>query len=95
MPALAGASQADAYLQATALRPEDPRPWLNLGEARLSVSDEDAAEDAFRQAAAIAPGDARPYLSLGRLAVRRLRPNEAIELYYQAAAIDPECFDQV
>ncbi len=52
------------------LFPEDPRPFIGLGEARLSTGDLPGAEAAFDHAWAARPGSAEALAGKGRVALR-------------------------
>lgn len=58
---------ADELARVTALRPDDPRAWHDLGIVRHSLGDIEGAAAALEKAKTLAPDDARPRIALAAL----------------------------
>jgi tetratricopeptide (TPR) repeat protein len=58
---------AAELVRITALRPDDPRTWHDLGIVRHSLGEIEGAAAALEKAKALAPDDARPRVALAAL----------------------------
>jgi tetratricopeptide (TPR) repeat protein len=76
--------------RAVRLRPRDYYLWLELGQARDQMGDQEAALRAFRQATALAPSYANARWQLGNLLLRMGRLYEAFEELRRAESSNPD-----
>jgi Tfp pilus assembly protein PilF len=74
--------------EATALAPDEPATWADLGLLYLRQRQFDRAAENFERARALAPDDARLYILLGQLEVARGNSAEAIKRFRRAAELD-------
>ncbi len=65
------AAAAAELERVTALRPDDPRRWHDLGIVRHTLGDVDGAATALGRARALAPADPRPRIALAALLWQR------------------------
>lgn len=72
----------------TALRPDDPSAWHDLGILRHSLGDIDSAATALAQAKSLAPGDTRPRIALAALLWERGDKPAAKREYEALLALD-------
>ncbi|MFP4500533.1 MAG: tetratricopeptide repeat protein [Candidatus Hydrogenedentota bacterium] len=80
----------EAYEQARALNPEDPRVLNDLGVIAEDRGDLERAERHYRQAIRVAPKFALAHSNLGDLQARTGRIEAAIASFRRAAALAPE-----
>lgn len=73
---------------ATALAPDDPRPWLSLALARAAAGDDPSAIVAFRRSIAADPASPLPYVGLGLALSRQGQGAEAVVVLWRALALD-------
>jgi Tfp pilus assembly protein PilF len=83
------AQSAEAFEQATRLKPDYAQAWFNLALVREKLSDLAGAENALHRAIAAAPNYAAAHNELGELLARRGKIEPAMEQYRQAIASDP------
>lgn len=88
---------ADELTRVTALRPDDPATWHDLGIVRHSLGDIDGAAAALGKAKALAPADARPRIALAALLWERGDKPAAKQEYEQLLELDlpPRLRDKV
>jgi serine/threonine-protein kinase len=75
---------------ATALRPQSPGAWLNLGLALMRAGRLDEAEAAFRQAIARKPKYATAHRNLGTVLSQQGRLDEAAAEFRRVTELTPE-----
>lgn len=76
----AGAEQAlPAYQAASAHWPDQPLPWLALGNAWYARNDYSAAERAFRQASRVAPNEPEGWNNLAYALLHNGCPHKALQ----------------
>jgi tetratricopeptide (TPR) repeat protein len=66
------------------LRPESPRPWMNLGDLELEQGDAEAAAECFARAGELDPASWLAPHRQGLALARAGRPREAVEAYRAA-----------
>ncbi|HEX4229581.1 MAG TPA: tetratricopeptide repeat protein [Bryobacteraceae bacterium] len=81
---------AETLQQAIAMRPEFPQAWSDLGEARKTLLDDNAALAAFTRAVELAPNDAVAQYRLGAEYLDMNKPRIAVEHLEIAYRLSPE-----
>jgi Flp pilus assembly protein TadD len=79
---------ADALVELCRLRPDDPRPFHDLGVVRAALGDAAGAERALRTARHLAPDDPRPRIALAALLVNGHRLDAALAEYRALLALE-------
>lgn len=80
---------AEWFEKAVALRPDDFRLWIKLGDARSRAEQHDNAERAYLKAIELAPNYGTPRLQLGLQYLERGSKDKAFEQLGAAARLDP------
>jgi predicted O-linked N-acetylglucosamine transferase (SPINDLY family) len=81
---------ADAYQQALRKNPNDAEVWSNLGAARQSIGQSDAAEQALLRALNLAPDDPNANTRFALLEIQRGEIGPAIERIKRVLARSPQ-----
>jgi len=77
---------AEAELQkALAARPDFTAAWLNLGNLREDLGDQNGAREAYEAALRVSPGNGRALARLGAMTAHQGQPDEAIAFLETAA----------
>lgn len=79
-----------AYLRASQLDPQDPRPHHSLGEVYRALGRTDEAIAAYNRAVALDPAYAPAHTGLGHIYTQTGRPAEAIAAYRRVIELTPE-----
>ncbi|HMB68550.1 MAG TPA: tetratricopeptide repeat protein, partial [bacterium] len=75
-----------AFERQRELRPDSPKPWMNLGDLELATGNAAAAADCFEQAAELDPASWLAPHREGLALTRAGRPRQAVEAYGEALA---------
>jgi len=81
------------YLDAAAVAPASPRPWLNLGNVLERQGQPDAAVEAVETAIKLAPDFAPSHFNLGRLLVAAGKFHQAERAFRTSIQLDPRFTD--
>jgi tetratricopeptide (TPR) repeat protein len=80
---------AEFFQRASRLRPDEPNPYLNLGETYLKMGLRDQAEPQLRAAVTLAPLNTRARNKLGQLLMEKGRLDEAEEQFRASIRVEP------
>ncbi len=81
------------YLDAAAMAPASPRPWLNIGNVLERQGRREAAVEAIETAIKLAPDFAPSYFNLGRLLMTSGNASKAEEAFRTALRLDSRFTD--
>ncbi len=82
-----GQAASAAYVSATRAWPEDPMPWLGLGNTRYAQGEREAAAQAYEQATRLAPGFADAWNNLAQVRLEQQRWEEAAQAVERAVTL--------
>ncbi|HEU0108363.1 MAG TPA: tetratricopeptide repeat protein, partial [Vicinamibacteria bacterium] len=88
-----GAGALEAFRQAAAAAPSDPRPQYRRGLLALRAHALGEAEEALRAAVALDPGGAGAHKALGVVLLQGGRRAEAATQFQEALRLDPAIAD--
>lgn len=81
---------ARLYREVAEAHPDEPQPWMELGEAEMSAERYGRAREAFEHVAALRPASATPRIAIGQTYELERRYDEALVAYHSACEAAPE-----